>query len=722
MEKRIRVIGPVLMALVALVSGCGGGDSRPSGVENVGSSTCTNVCHASTVDITGNQIAAVWAVTAHTTDGNVQCEDCHGAGGEHYGVGPIPYPAPDAARCQACHGKAGFNATAHDNQHIPDGVGGPDKFFFQGDALNSGQATVRSQPEFFPDGVTPVTHALHIQECSRCHNPKQRFEFASGGTTGELVTPDPNNMPNPAVGCAGCHDAHQTERKVTIPQRTSPVSYPLYRKYFIDLATGAQVNPGDPKGQRLAGFIFQPNGAAMGGTVSGKNNELNVERTCGSCHTRGLYQFSQLPTHQEDVYSQWLNSGHGSRNDPAFAEFSANPPAYTNPATGLPYETGTHSPSYPIDMSLSTFGKTADTTRNAGNNVYACFHCHNGIGSTVWQSDQQGTPQADVVFGDEPVTCITCHSPHSNPTGTTHQVRVPKKMTQYSGAITINGNFFLDGTPLPPVEKTGNGTICIFCHQGRESGRTLYAAKLAPGATITGSFFNPHYLGTAAMVWGVNGYEYAGKSYSSNTAHQDANCPTCHMSNPTGDNLNGGHTWRPNVATCNVAECHGGSGPIPADPASENGPASPDVAGYRAPFDTNNYTGEAGGASLSIADSIRVLQQKIIALLDAKGIVYDDLSYPYFFLPGLEHTSANAFKDWTPETYKAAFNLAYTVKGLPSGGQSQANVPNSSAAVHDYKYVIQLLLDSYQDLNGAALPGAFRPAGTRPAAVYGPGQ
>jgi hypothetical protein len=221
------------------------------------------------------------------------------------------------------------------------------------------------------------------------------------------------------------------------------------------------------------------------------------------------------------------------------------------------------------------------------------------------------------------------------------------------------------------------------------------------------------------MLWGVNAYEYAGKSYSANIAHQGANCPTCHMDNSTDDNGNGGHTWRPNVATCNVAACHGGFGPVGIEAGSN---ANPDVDNYRAGFDTNNYTGDPGGASLSIADSIRVLQQKIIAQLLARGVEYDDVNYPYFFIAGMPHINANGFKAWTPPVYKASFNLSFTVKGLPAEGTSQANVPNASAAVHDYKYIIQLLQDGYADLTGAPLAGAFRPAGARPATVYGPGQ
>jgi hypothetical protein len=296
-------------------------------------------------------------------------------------------------------------------------------------------------------------------------------------------------------------------------------------------------------------------------------------------------------------------------------------------------------------------------------------------------------------------------------------------MTNYqTRSATIQGNVFLDTQPVP--DTTGVATICIFCHQGRESGYTLYKTKLAPGKTITGSFFNPHYLGTAAFLWAANGYEFAGKQYGAVTPHQEANCETCHMDNATPDAGNGGHTWRPNVATCNATECHGGFGPVPA----KAGTSSPDVAAYRAPFDTNNYSGDSGGQTQPIAVAIRALQDKIIALLAGQGIFYDDLNFPYFFKTAdrATHTPAgnpngvNNFTDWTPPTYKAAFNLAFVVKGLPSEPVSQVPEPNSSAAVHDYRYTIQLLQDSIQGLTGSYPANSTRPSGSRPATNYDP--
>jgi len=743
MLRRPRFIIALILLVIASLAlgGCGSGKKEGAvqattvdlaNAVKLGNSNCLQ-CHNAGKDLTmlndldTRTIGVVYEDSVHfnplfnpNANGEVQCEDCHGGGQFHWGTGPLANPVPDWTVCIQCHTAAhgpdfpnDFPQTVHANTDMR-----PDRFFFQGDASGQAQAESRGIPEVMPDN-TPVTHAQHIEECSACHDSNQRFVYDNAGN---LVKPDPNNMPNPTVSCANCHDAHQTGKIVLVPTRpagSNPqgnVIYPIFRKEQIPqkdriVRTGPWVRP----------IIYQPNGAVQPdgsvdrSKVKDKNNELSVELVCAACHTKGEYKYSQQPTHQIGVYSQWLNSGHATRDDPAFAEFSANPPAYTNPDTGITYSLGRHYTSYPVDMSLSTFGATANTTQNAGNNVYACFHCHNGLGTLVWQADQQGTPGAAIIFGDEPVMCITCHTPHSQPSGTEFMLRVPKKMTQYSGAVTIDGNYFLDGTPIPSIDKTGNATICIFCHQGRESGLTLYATKLAPGKDITGNFFNPHYLGTAAMMWGVNAYEYPGKSYSVNEAHQGENCEGCHMDNATDDNLNGGHTWWPNVATCNMDSCHGGFGPIAADPTSDNGPASPDVDTYRASFDTHNYTGETGGENLSIAVSIQHLEKMVIDLLADRGIYYDDLSYPYFFSDAA-HTTP--FTAWTPAAYEAAFNISYIVKGLPSGAESQVDVPNASAAVHNYKYAIQLLQDSYQDLNGAPVPKAYRPVGTRPARDY----
>jgi uncharacterized CHY-type Zn-finger protein len=726
------------LALAALLAGCWGSDKSTSlevavatQPARVGSSQCTNTCHAATQDILGQPIAATWSAALHTTGSNVQCEDCHGGGGNHWGVGPIPYPNPSGPSCNVCHGFTGFAATAHGN---PDSL--PPADFFQapvGDG--SGQAKDHGIPVVKADNTTPVTIGEHLEECSRCHNPNQKFEHGPGNV---LVKPNPDALPTPSVTCGSCHNGHDTYKEATIVQRTSPVKYPNFRPYFVDdnpasSTFGAQVNSGAAGGALVTASIYQPNGAVTPGTgvldytrVVGGNNELNPERLCAACHTKGKYKFTKFntngqdvsDTHQTNVFTQYRESGHADRTAPAFGEFSANPGFY-NAAFGNDHRTA-----YPIDMALSTFSAAgpANTTRNAGNNNFACFKCHNGLTSLAYQDNVEGTSAAPVVFGDVTVTCLTCHDPHTDVTGQTKNTRKPLVMSKYNaGGLVFSGNVFFDNTPVPSA--TGNATICVFCHQGRESGFTLFKRRLAADNTLAGSFLNEHYLGTGAMLWARNAYEYGGKLYGQNTAHQSANCIGCHMAeNPAGRDDIGGHSWNifseadnvVNNASCNVSACHNGR-----VPGSRDG-----LFAFRdSVFDpTADYDGD--GVVEGIPQEIEGLESILISLLDNNGITYNDTAYPYFFIKG----SASAFTAWTLPTLKAAFNLQYVIKGLPSGA-SQIGQPNPSAATHNHRYNIQLLVDSYTDLyNNTASPnpalpppGALvRPAGTRAATNYNP--
>jgi hypothetical protein len=695
-----------VIALAMLFGGCGeakkeAGIPTPAGEPAVvGSTSCANTCHAATKDISGTSIVAAWEATAHTTDGGVQCEDCHGGGGNHWGIGPIPYPNPQPAQCNACHGFTGFDGTRHANTNKE-----PDKFFFQGNAGT-------------------LTKAQRIEECSVCHNPNQRFTYGTGNA---LLKPDPDNMPNPVVTCGSCHDAHQPVQHAMIPQRVDPVEYPLFRKFFVN-PTGEQTTD-TTTGSSVAAILFQPNGAVdpttgaiVPGNVVNGNNELNPDRLCAACHTKGLYKYAQTATHQGDVYTEWTESGHGDRTAAAFGEFSANPTYYD--AT---FGTG-HQVRYPYDMALSgtVVAGPATTTANAGNNNYACYKCHHGLGSLAYQDNVEGTTAAPVLFGDVTETCITCHNPHTDVAGQTKNTRKPLVMSKYSSTqglgVSISGNVFFDTTAVPAA--AGNATICVFCHQGRESGYTLFRRRIA--GTLAGSFLNPHYLGTGAMLWGRNGYEYGGKIYDGVTQHQQTNCNGCHMAasqvTAFGDTV-GGHTWKiindddsvVNSATCNTAACHDGRVPT-------TNSAGEFDSFHDAVFDPgSDYDGDL--VEEGIPTEIAGLEDQIIALLQANGIYYSDTTYPYFFSDaGL----TTGFTAWTGPTLKAAFNLSFVIKGLPSGA-SQIGQPNTSAAVHNYRYNIQLLRDSY-DVLCAAVPGncavdrsaQTRPTGTRAATNYHP--
>ncbi len=386
MRKGIVLSCNVLSAVVLLllVSGCGSSNKEGGPVVtqtdlvnavHLGDLNCLQ-CHNAGKDLTMNNdldtrtIGAVWQNSLHNGDINgietVHCEDCHGGGQFHWGTGPLAHPVPFADVCLQCHG--GTTAAA---------LGLSDKTSF----LGTGHANGNSIPDSkFSQIATPVSSGQHIEECSVCHNSNQRFVF---DTSGNLLKPDPSNLPTPQVACASCHDAHQPGLTANVLPRvdgSTSVDYQILRKVQVnanganDANAGAWIRPIIFWNHSTMGQTTRIGDATVltplvGGPLDANGKrELSVERLCASCHTVGTYKNSGGATHQPDTYSQWKNSAHGTRSDAPWAQFSADPQAY-NPAFK---NLSSHTTTYPVDMSKTS----------ASN--YACFKCHNGLGSINW--------------------------------------------------------------------------------------------------------------------------------------------------------------------------------------------------------------------------------------------------------------------------------------------------------------------------------------------------
>ncbi|OGP93170.1 MAG: hypothetical protein A2156_08435 [Deltaproteobacteria bacterium RBG_16_48_10] len=461
----------------------------------------------------------------------------------------------------------------------------------------------------------------------------------------------------------------------------------------------------------------------------------NTEDLCMSCHTRGAYKYTKLgkkpdgslvdlsPTHNNNIGGQYRTSGHADKLAIPWEEF---------------FIFGGHDLNWPYDMSITgsggvgslrnkgkrtfTLTSTPDNTLaylSAKGNInlpsttgsFNCLQCHNGLTSIDYQKDVQGTSAASVVWGDATVTCITCHTPHEDATGTKKNIRVPVKLSYNSRFVDATKNprgginKMMDGTNIP--SGVGNGIICLFCHQGRESGLTVYVNISGRGVnpytdpdkvivtTGTGlSFQNPHYLESGAIVWSKNAWEYLtvsgapipNKYSSGNVSHQQTNCTGCHMGEASANDFEGGHTWRPRIEVCQ--ECHGAS--------------IKTFQGIKASADYNgNGEVESAFAEIGTINPDTGLYGQLNAALAAKGIFYNPDSYPYYF------TSTGAsFTAWTTNTLTAAFNLSFMHKA------------GNCAPYHNVKYAAQVLLDSLKAL-GVTSPGyKNRPAGDRSATDY----
>jgi hypothetical protein len=486
-------------------------------------------------------------------------------------------------------------------------------------------------------------------------------------------------------------------------------------------------------------------------TFEVRNMDTKSETLCGSCHTQGKNKFTvwgKKPdktlvdlsaTHNKDVATQYMKSGHANKEAPPFEEFSARPYG------------GSHQTIYPFDMSITGSGGPG-TLRNGGNttfrltqtpnsvnaylgvagntelpaignNNYQCFQCHNGMATVDYLMDRQGTANASVVWGDSNPTCYTCHDPHSDGAG--KNVRIPVNLSynsQFLSATFLNSpapnsrgglNKMLDGTDIP--SNVGTGIICLFCHQGRESGLTVYIAirkanaaldpYANPDTTIDAtngiSFTNPHYLDAGSIVWSKNAWEYffggaAQQYYNGVPAHQELNCTGCHMGEASADGLEGGHTWRPRLETCK--ECHGQS-----ITSFENIPAVGDYDGDG----TVETAFEEIGTLTVITDPVNDtggtgLFGRLNRQLADNSIFYDPNTYPYFFTAAGGTTS---FTAWTTNTLSAAFNLSLLYKA------------GNCVPFHNAFYAAQILQDSLRAL-GVDTAAYNRGPMNRPATDY----
>ncbi len=111
----------------------------------------------------------------------VGCENCHGGGGEHFGVGPIPIAKPGISECATCH-----DNDIHHTYH-------PEADFIASKFLESRHYTASVRNEAI---------------CSKCHTDEGGRLYKNVSTRTQLeatVLPVSSDEP---VQCKTCHDPH----------------------------------------------------------------------------------------------------------------------------------------------------------------------------------------------------------------------------------------------------------------------------------------------------------------------------------------------------------------------------------------------------------------------------------------------------------------------------------------------------------------------------------
>lgn len=569
--------------------------------------TCNN-CHDPLED--GKTFSLLYALYGVDEIGRIDrpvigCESCHGAGGNHFGLGPLPYPRPGPVRCGQCH-----------NETIPDDhlLSSPESDAIFEDYQSSPHAGSINEQIYAAGSTANVT-----ARCSRCHTDEgvKLYLDRVPATTGYNdiraffeERPDVENASN--IECRTCHDMHN-QGKTLLAEATAGRSaefntctscHQLLNAsdgLMTDAYHDPSVNPfGDeeeiitdthydnPLTGEIEGYVLNP-AATHDSSADNTNNGA-----CLDCHN----------PHNADtsINRQWAESGHGDMAGAAWVFYD--------------------------------FKSSARR---------ACQRCHTSTGYRNFAADPAAYDPAGNVFiaADSQKEMLYCWACHTTNTG---ELRDP-------GIFAQTSPYAVPADRIAAVPDLAGSNNCMSCHSGRESGQEIKDMTF-PDDIVGKNFgsFNSHYLPAGGVLFRTIGYEYNGRDYS-NVAYfehdkigsddaagtgSNGPCAGCHMRTEES------HTFHPlkrddnnliteitaNAQTCSV--CHKGEFVLTVQELNE--------------------LDEGYEASLEIIKS---------QLAEKKGIYYGT-AYPYFFTTSdpAQQNTANAYKNWPDKnTLGAAFNL-----------------------------------------------------------------
>ena len=309
-------------------------------------------------------------------------------------------------------------------------------------------------------------------------------------------------------------------------------------------------------------------------------------------------------------------------------------------------------------------GHSSTPARSSG----SCAACHTAQGFAQSMAGEAVTTPSS----PEPQTCAACHDPHD--VTNTHQLRKIGDVTFPNGEIAAS---------------PGVASVCYECHKGRRD--TTDAAQMFADLRA------PHHNVQAAIFEGFNAFEINGPySNSPHSAYVTTKCVYCHMADgpahgEAGEHEVGSHSFNvthngvENFANaCNTTGCHVGN---------------PVTSYDRQAFGNFDGLNGAQGVQTEIHGLIGVLRDEInsqlttSAQLTVPGQIVemsDSHGRIHAFIAGTEDDSAAV---WTEAQFQAAYNL-FLVEF------------DGSYGIHNTRYVVRLLQQSYKNITGNDVPGA----------------
>ncbi|HEY3322812.1 MAG TPA: hypothetical protein VGP72_20325 [Planctomycetota bacterium] len=507
--------------------------------------TCDGArCHDPNGD--GHKLAALGRAEAPI----VGCEACHGGGSEHFGVGPMAYPKPNATACAQCH-----SATSPPQAHLayhPNGFGGKGNPGIY--EAYAGSAHAQSSTLVLHGGTTVSAR------CSKCHTDEGARKFSlidnvMSGSPIDCAVLNPALTEFSSIQCRTCHKSHGAGVSLLKGATANSAQYNTCIACHQD---APQLHTSH------ANLLTKKH--AVGAVTVGLIVNTASANACTECHN----------PHSADITEnlQWANAGHGDNNSIAFNEQDFKASGTCNRC-----HTSTGFQSYTDNQAAPAATLAAFTA--------------NGVTGTMYET----------------VYCRACHQVNAA-TGYTVGRRTPQaaRIPAYYDNGTVSTSSYKVVAIWPAIVSgksvdKSSSALCINCHSSRKGGAQT-AANLAgkdftnykfgltshhgpAGATL---FQDNNFNATDNAFTGTGLYQFPGKDYAKKVYFQHDKigttgvtegpvpadntagpCVGCHMSSPNvaGNNSTGKHSFLPftydNVGNISAitatacANCHAGT-------------------------------------------------------------------------------------------------------------------------------------------------------------------
>lgn len=473
----------------------------------------------------------------------VTCEACHGAGGEHFGVGPMPVPTPGAAVCGNCHATipdshlpyhpegnnilAAYNSSGHGSaDELRNSAKCAKCHLHEGAKLYKDVTTV----EQLAAVVLPTATESKIQ-CSTCHNSHNPNELLKEDTETEDVPP----VVTASAEYNTCINCHQKDN-VKLTGTQYPAAAGSTSDTGLVSATGGTQLLYHAKrwGRIIASTHFDD--PATPDLIEGYVVKSASERSCRDCH--------DVHKGGVEINEQWAETGHGGDVLPAKVAAAAGATDRTLAQTVAVQAAGAGSTWADIDW---------DSAEEAN-----CQVCHTATGFSNfmkapatydpalndfshladWTADDPATTDVDEAVSsgqNEMLYCWGCHKNNAGGVKTSDAVILVDR----DGAT-----FATFGTA-----DAGESVVCVKCHGGRANGEYLKTTSAARSTST-----RIHYLPAAGILFAAKTrtcFEFPDLSYTpvayfkhdkiglSGTTPETGSgpCAACHMNDGAGHTL-----------------------------------------------------------------------------------------------------------------------------------------------------------------------------------------